>query len=177
MYLSYLESCCSSERTGPEQPQSRDDKAPAGRQHPPEDSTQGPVYFENFQLCLVGIQTVPSPMWTLGISACSSAMFLSLNSGDFLSHVHGQVLSQQLGRQCGSPGLSVRFYLAGILPHKLHASLKPTNCLFQFSELELHWAGFGFPLLVLQPGNHLHTVCWCHWGLISFSQRPHSSIC
>ena len=141
MYLSYLESCCSFERTGPEQPQSRDDIAPPGRQHPPEDSTQGPVYFES--------SDCSQPCESSGISASSSAVFLSLDSGGFLSHVHRQVLSQQLGRQCGSPGLSVQFYLAGILPHKLYASLKSTNCLFQFSELGFHRAGFGFPLLLL----------------------------
>ena len=99
------------------------------------------MYFEN--------SDCSQPRVSSGISASSSPVFLSLDSGGFLSHVQRQVLSQQLGRQCGSPGLSVQFYLAGILPHKLYASLKSTNCLFQFSELGFHWAGFGFPLLAV----------------------------
>ena len=177
MYLSYLESCCSSERTSPEQPQSRDDVALPGRQHPPEDSTQGPVYFENFRLCLVGIQAVPSHVWALGISASSSAMFLSLDSGGFLSHVHRQVLSQQLGDSVGPQvslcsSTSLVFCPTNYMP--------PRNPQTVFSSL-VSWGptglGLGSPFSCCSLETTSTQYAGVTGGLISFSQRPYNSIC
>ena len=86
-----------------------------------------------------------------------------------LSHVHRQVLSQRLGRHsagfqvslCSSP-------LAGILPHQSYASLDSRNSVLSNS---VGWGSTGLglgPPPVLWPGNHPHTVCCCHWGLILF---------